>query len=206
MIIPKIELVIKWVGSLAAFISFGMILAGIWRGLHRQVSQNTGRTAAWLRSPVFYLFAISLFIGISIALWHPVPFALTALIRKLLLLLGVLTYFPGMLFVSWGRLTLGKMYFVSTSFAAPLFAHHKLVMHGPFAIVRHPMYLGLMMAAFGSLLIYQTWTTIVFVLFAPFLLLRARREEQVLAAEFGEEWLAYCRCVPPFFPRFTKRK
>lgn len=205
MEILPIELVIKWVGSLAAFITFGMILTGIWHGLRRQVGQNAGQTAAWLRSPVFYLLATALFIGLSIALWHPVPFALTALVRKWLLALGVLTYFPGMLFVEWGKLALGKMYFVSTSFAAPLFAHHKLVIHGPFAIVRHPMYLGLMMAAFGSLLIYQTWTTVVFVLFAPFLLLRARREEQVLAAEFGEEWLAYCRCVPPFFPRITKR-
>jgi hypothetical protein len=27
-----------------------------------------------------------------------------------------------------------------------------------------------------------------------------------LAAEFGEQWQAYCRRVPAFFPRLIKRK
>jgi protein-S-isoprenylcysteine O-methyltransferase Ste14 len=93
------------------------------------------------------------------------------------------------------------MYFVSTGFGAQLFSDHQLVTGGPFAIVRHPMYVGLITAAFGSLLIYQTWTTLAFAVFALFLLLRARREEQALAAEFGEQWQDYCRRVPAFIPR-----
>lgn len=80
------------------------------------------------------------------------------------------------------------MYFVSTSFAVPMFAHHQLVTHGPLTILSDPMFQVLMMAAFGSILIYQTWTTAVFEFFAPFLLSRARREEQALAAEFGGQW------------------
>jgi len=95
------------------------------------------------------------------------------------------------------------MYFVSTSFGAQLYADHKLVMRGPFAIVRHPMHLGLI-AALGSLLLYQTWTALAYVAFAPFVLLRARREESVLTAEFGEQWQAYCRRVSAFFPRLRK--
>ena len=97
------------------------------------------------------------------------------------------------------------MYFVSTSFGAQLYADHQLVTHGPFAIVRHPMYVGLISAAFGSLLIYQTWTTVAFAVFAPFVLRRARREEQALAAEFGDQWLTYSRRVPAFFPRLRQR-
>lgn len=34
------------------------------------------------------------------------------------------------------------------------------------------------------------------------LVLRARREEQALAAEFGQAWQDYCRRVPAFFPAF----
>jgi protein-S-isoprenylcysteine O-methyltransferase Ste14 len=63
------------------------------------------------------------------------------------------------------------------------------------------MYVGLFAAALGSLLIYQMWTTLAFAIFAPFVLLRARREEKVLAAAFGEQWLEYCRNVPAFWPR-----
>jgi protein-S-isoprenylcysteine O-methyltransferase Ste14 len=105
-----------------------------------------------------------------------------------------------MIFVLWGRLALGKNYFVSTSLGAQLFAEHQLVTSGPFAIVRHPMYAGLITAAIGALLIYFTWTTAYFAIFAPFLILRAWREERVLAEEFGGQWDEYCERVPMLFP------
>jgi protein-S-isoprenylcysteine O-methyltransferase Ste14 len=79
-----------------------------------------------------------------------------------------------------------------------------LVTNGPFAIVRHPMYLGLITAALGSLLLYRTWTALAYALFAPFVLMRARREELALGAEFGEEWQVYCRRVPALLPRFRR--
>ena len=123
----------------------------------------------------------------------------------MLLIVGCLIYFPGISFLLWARLVLGKMYFVSTSFGAQLFADHKLITSGPFAIVRHPMYLGLVVAALGSLLLFQTWTTLAFALFAPFVLRRAKREEAALAAEFGEEWQEYCHRVPAFIPRLKRR-
>ncbi len=106
-----------------------------------------------------------------------------------------------MVLVLWGRLALGKNYFVSTGFGAQLFAEHQLVTTGPFAIVRHPMYLGLTLAAWGGLLIYATWTTLLFALFAPLTAVRARREETILALAFGEQWREYCQRVPAFVPR-----
>ena len=68
------------------------------------------------------------------------------------------------------------------------------------------MYLGLITAAFGSLLLYQTWTTLAYALFAPFVLLRARREEFALGAEFEEEWQDYCRHVPAILPRLHQKE
>ena len=70
--------------------------------------------------------------------------------------------------------------------------------------MRHPMYTGLVAAALGSLLIYHNWTCLAFFLFSPFVLLRARREEQVLAGKFGAEWLEYCRRIPAFLPKWRK--
>jgi protein-S-isoprenylcysteine O-methyltransferase Ste14 len=113
---------------------------------------------------------------------------------------------PGMSFVLWSRLTLGKNYFVSTGLGAQLFADHQLVKNGPFAIVRHPMYSGLILAAFGSVLIYMTWTTVILACFAPSLIFRALREEKALAEEFGSQWLDYCLKVPAFFPYLRKRR
>jgi protein-S-isoprenylcysteine O-methyltransferase Ste14 len=119
---------------------------------------------------------------------------------------GALLYFPGMAFVIWARFTLGRYYFVSTGFGAQLFADHQLVTNGPFAIVRHPMYVGLFLASIGALLLYFTWTTLFFAFFAPLLMFRARREEQVLSAEFGDQWAMYCQRVPMLVPHLSWKR
>jgi protein-S-isoprenylcysteine O-methyltransferase Ste14 len=162
--------------------------------------------AGWQRSVAFYLLATTLYLAFSIAFWKPLPLTFSPTIRVLALAAGALIYFPGLAFTLWGRLVLGRMYFVSTSIGAQLYADHKLVTSGPYAIVRHPMYLGLIAAALGSLLLYQAWTTAAFVIFAPFLILRARREEQALSAEFGEAWQAYAVRVPTILPDWKRKR
>ena len=199
-----LETVIHWVGGLLAFSTLGFLLYSIWRGTLRQAGRTTGRHAAWLRSPVFYLAASAVFFGIAWLGWIPLPVSFPLLTRTVMLFLGALLYFPGLAFVLWGRLALGKNYFVSTGMGAQLFADQQLVTSGPYALVRHPMYAGLALAAWGALLIYFTWTTVYFAVFAPMLFLRARREEQALAAEFGGQWQDYCKHVPAFLPRFHK--
>jgi protein-S-isoprenylcysteine O-methyltransferase Ste14 len=121
-----------------------------------------------------------------------------------MLTLGSLLYFPGVSFALWGRLVLEKNYFVSTGFGAQLFEGHQLVIRGPFAIVRHPMCSGLILAALSALLPYFTWTTLYFGCFALLLTVRARRDEAVLSAEFSEQWRDYCKRVPAFFPKLKR--
>jgi protein-S-isoprenylcysteine O-methyltransferase Ste14 len=204
MNLESVESVVHWLGGLLAYATLAVILYGIWRGTRRRAGLVTGQMGGYLRSPWFYLLTSVIYFGICILAWIPLPLALPAEIRIGMLAIGSLLFFPGMSFALWGRLTLGANYFVSTGFGAQLFADHRLVTNGPFAIVRHPMYVGFILAAFGSLLIYQTWTTLLFACFAPALLFRARREEVALAVEFGDEWQAYCKYVPAFFPSFGK--
>jgi protein-S-isoprenylcysteine O-methyltransferase Ste14 len=67
------------------------------------------------------------------------------------------------------------------------------------------MYTGAMLGVVGALLIYRTWT-IVFILVHCFVfIVRARREEEALAAEFGAEWMEYARRVPRWIPRLSGR-
>lgn len=200
------ETLLRRTGGLLAFFALAVIFHGIWRGTRHPSGRTSGRAAGWLRSALFYFLATVGFVGVSVGFWKPLPLDLPPRVHLALLVVGSVIYFPGMAFLLWGRLVLGKMYFVSTSFGAQLYADHKLVTNGPFAIVRHPMYLGLITAALGSLLLYQTWTALVYALFAPFTLMRARREELALSAEFGEEWQAYCRRVPAFLPRFRRER
>ena len=200
------ETLLRWAGGILAYTALAVVFYGIWRGARRPSGRTTGKAAGWLRSPLFYFLTSAAFLVISIYFWKPFPLDLLPGGRLALLVAGSVIYFPGMLFLLWARLALGRMYFVSTSFGAQLYADHKLVIQGPFAIVRHPMYLGLVTAALGSLLLYHNWTALAYAIFAPFVMLRARGEELALAAEFGEEWQAYCRRVPAFLPRLGKKR
>jgi protein-S-isoprenylcysteine O-methyltransferase Ste14 len=202
----KIETIIHWLGGLTAFSILAILFYGIWRGTRQKMGRTTGKVGQLLRSSLFYFLASTFFFGLAYVGWIPLPWKISPQTRVWMLGCGALLYFPGMAFLLWARLTLGKYYFVSTVAGAQLFADHQLVTTGPYAIVRHPMYVGLALAAWGALLIYFTWTTVYFACFAPLLAFRAYREEHALAAEFGEQWQAYCKRVPPFIPRVRKEK
>lgn len=198
------DALVRWLGGFLAFFVLGILLYGIWKGSHRQAGRTVGIKGAWLRSPVFYFIASALFFGLAWLGWKALPVHLSSHIQNIFLFFGALFYFPGMILLLWARLTLGKEYFVSTGMGAQLFKDQQLVTTGPYAMIRHPMYAGLMLAALGSLLIYMTWTTLYFACMSPLLFLRARREEEALAAEFGERWQTYAKHVRAFVPRLRK--
>ena len=202
MNLDLIEGLVKWIGGLTAVATLGVIFYGIWRGLHRPVGSTTGEFPGLLRKPAFYILASLGYFGLCYLLWRPILPDLSPPARALALILGALLYFTGLALIVWGRLALGKLYFVSTSHAAQLFIDHQLITHGPFALVRHPMYLGILLTGLGGILIYRTWTFVFLALNFLGLILRARREEQALAEEFGDQWRGYCKRVPRWLPRF----
>jgi len=205
MTLDLIWVLLRWVGGILALLALLLMYAGIWRGTRQPSGPKTGRIPGLLHSRLFYLAASIVYFGICFWLWKPIPITLPGALQTAVLAVGAVVYFSGMAFLLWARLTLGRMYFVSTGFGAQLFAGHQLITHGPFAIVRHPMYLGISIAALGGLLLYQTWTLFVFLLLPLGLVRRARVEERVLASEFGDQWRLYCRRVPAFFPKLGKR-
>ncbi len=80
---------------------------------------------------------------------------------------------------------------------------HRLVTDGLYALVRHPQYAGLFLALFGEGVVH--WPTVFSITVFPLIVLAyvllARREEKQVIEEFGDEYLAYRRRVPMFFPR-----
>lgn len=79
----------------------------------------------------------------------------------------------------------------------------RLATGGLYAFVRHPQYTGLFVGLFGEGVVH--WPTIFSVALFPVIVLAywllARREERRVLAEFGDEYRAYQRRVPMFFPR-----
>lgn len=192
------------VGAVAAIVTLGIVLFGLRQGMRRPKGRSTGLAQQMLRWPVYLIIGF-LFFGTCFLLWRPIPLTLTPFANLLMLVFGALLYFFGLALVLWGRLALGKMYDVSSSLGAHLYADHQLITSGPFAFVRHPMYLGIIMASLGGLLLYRMWTLLFLSVVFLSLVLRAKREEQALAAEFGEQWETYCQQVPAWIPRIWRR-
>ena len=69
----------------------------------------------------------------------------------------------------------------------------KLVNRGPYRYVRHPFFLGMMVAFAGLALALNNWLAVAATLLIlwPVLTLRAMREERELAHRFGQEWQIY---------------
>ncbi len=201
-----LEQCLRVLGGAATLVVLAVIFAGLWRGRRRPAGRVSGAAPKVLRHPVFYLVSGVLYIGLCYALWIPLPISLSPASRVVFMAIGAAVFFSGLALVLWGRLTLGQMYNVSTSLGAQLYAGHQLVTRGPFAIVRHPMYLGILLVGSGGILLYRTWTFVFIAANFVGLLARARREEQALAAEFGEAWQAYRRRVPGFLPRLRPKR
>jgi protein-S-isoprenylcysteine O-methyltransferase Ste14 len=193
------------IGVIAGLVILAIALwRGVWRGLQRPPGRTTGMADKVLRAPLQLIFGV-LWIGMCFLLWRPVPLVLSTSVRVITLILGGLLYFAGLALYLWGTKTLGEMYKPASGFGVQLNVDHRLITCGPFAFVRHPMYLGLQMAAVGGLLIYWTWTLAFVTVNFLALVVRARREEEALAAEFGEQWEAYCHQAPAWMPRLCRR-
>ncbi|MFD4879816.1 methyltransferase family protein [Streptomyces sp. NPDC058420] len=97
----------------------------------------------------------------------------------------------------WARWVLGVMWA-----SIPLVQeHHELRTEGPYRIVRHPIYTGLLGLAFGGMLACGFGIWIVFLVIAvPWLLRRVRIEDAMMADQFGASYEAYRARVPALIP------
>ena len=73
---------------------------------------------------------------------------------------------------------------------------------GPYAVIRHPQYLGIFVALFGQLIHWPTIPTLVLFPVIVWAYVRlARREEREMVGRFGESYREYQESVPGFIPR-----
>lgn len=73
---------------------------------------------------------------------------------------------------------------------------------GLYGVIRHPQYMGIMLAVFGQVV---HWPTIVTLVLFPIIVLvyvrLARKEEEAMIGRFGAAYQVYMQNVPMFFPR-----
>jgi protein-S-isoprenylcysteine O-methyltransferase Ste14 len=100
-------------------------------------------------------------------------------------------------FSIWARVHLGKYW----SGTVALKEGHKIVSSGPYAVVRHPIYTGLLSAALGSALAAGTKEAMLGILILfPSYALKWRREEKLMLGEFGAEYEAYRKRTKAIIP------
>jgi len=107
----------------------------------------------------------------------------------------------GLLFTWWARIHLGRLWSGSITRKEG----HRVIDSGPYALVRHPIYTGMIFALFATAIEEATISGLAGAALIAFgLWLKARIEERFLSAELGADaYNAYRRRVPMLIPRIS---
>jgi protein-S-isoprenylcysteine O-methyltransferase Ste14 len=127
--------------------------------------------------------------------WDPAP--APAWLEAPMTIVGALLVLFGAALQVWGKLRLGRWF--SATFGVK--AGHELVIDGPYAITRHPIYSGILLMLFGSALAWNSFLTLLLALLLSMtLFFHTVYEELLFERHFGDAYREYRRRVPRLVP------
>jgi protein-S-isoprenylcysteine O-methyltransferase Ste14 len=192
--------IVTWPTKLLALIWLAWVVSWV------VASFWSGRTRSHVRTRDSWVYRLPILLGAILLL----PWTANALGDTLLYnpgnsgtyALAVLALL-GISFTWWARIHLGRFW----SNAITHKEDHRIIDTGPYGMVRHPIYTGLIVAILATGVAVATWTSLLGALLISFgQWQKARMEEKFLSAELGAAaYGSYCRRVPmivPFFRRF----
>jgi protein-S-isoprenylcysteine O-methyltransferase Ste14 len=116
--------------------------------------------------------------------------------------LGFVGALVGLAIALWARIHLGNYW----SDKVVLRHNHQLIRTGPYAYIRHPIYSGVLLGVLGTALIVDQWRGFVaFALLTANYMIKAKREERILADRFHEEFQQHRSGTGFLLPRFRAR-
>ncbi|MGD1276842.1 MAG: isoprenylcysteine carboxylmethyltransferase family protein [Tepidisphaeraceae bacterium] len=175
-----------WIGYLA-----------YWWAMSRNVKVTERRESVPSRLVRIVLLACAVTL-----LWHPrVPISVLGerflSLRAVWFWIGSAVTAGGLLLGVWARRHLGRNW----SQAVTVKEDHELVTSGPYALVRHPIYTGLLLAFLGSAVARGEWCGLLAVALVFVALWRKLRlEEKWMSEQFGKSYEAYSRRVAALVP------
>lgn len=117
---------------------------------------------------------------------------------KLCALLGLIFFVGGLALRWWAIIVLGRFFTVDVQIAKD----HQLVERGPFRLLRHPSYTGVLLAFLGFGLSLANWAALI-ILMVPItlaLLHRINVEEQALSNALGNSYRSYMQRTKRLIP------
>jgi len=156
------------------------------------------RPATWLQysqPPLIFIMIALVYAGILTDHFRPGLQSVTGFILRVT---GALMIATGAGLAAWAIRSIGKD--MQTDIAVN--KGHLLRTEGAYAIVRHPMYLSLILLGLGAGLTTLNLLLMGFSLFvlAPVQFLRARKEEELFVKHFGLAYTGYQKKTPMIFP------
>lgn len=178
----------------AAIIVIGHIMwlsTAALRALRGHREHRVSRRSGWLIELYPVLVWIPL-VAATFFFWQQIEIDDTAQLAAVGLALA------GSVFAAWTMWSLGRGYGVRTD----VYEGHRLETRGPFALVRHPQYAGIVLYHLGAGVALESVAllAITFLLIVPYTVARIRAEERVLRLAFGDEWDAYATRVARIVP------
>ena len=111
--------------------------------------------------------------------------------------LGAAVTVAGILFAVWARAHLGRNW----SRSVTIKQGHELITTGPYAVVRHPIYAGILIGFLGmAIAISQVRGVIVHAIIFLVFWVKLRMEEEWMRSQFGETYAAYSRKTAALVP------
>jgi len=107
-------------------------------------------------------------------------------------IIGIILTIAGLGFSAWARHHLGKYW----SSMVMIKAGHRLIITGPYRVVRNPMYTGILIAFVGAAIaIGELPAFVALVIGIASIGVKIHAEEEILLEKFGREYLQYKRDV-----------
>lgn len=178
--------VVSWIAGAVHFGAKSQAgLHGWVRGLRRTLPRRV-----LLIAGVYVLFTL---VGHSRGFWRHLQYW-----QPELALLGGLLAIASTALLLWARWVLGTMW----ASVPTVQEHHELRTDGPYRLVRHPIYTGLLGLLLGATLAcgFGVWTAFLAVA-VPWLLRRVHVEDGLMAHQFGASYDSYRAQVPALIPR-----
>jgi protein-S-isoprenylcysteine O-methyltransferase Ste14 len=126
--------------------------------------------------------------------WLGQPFMASGMMSYIV---GLIVLAAGLAFSVWARVCLGRNW----SATVTIKQDHELVRSGPYALVRHPIYSGLLFALLGTAIAIGEWRGLVaFAVITAGFLVKIYAEERFMSETFGEQYTHYRREVASLIP------